>query len=252
MEKEKIVGIPKLWAQRPMIIAFCQGCQHGSIGRMVAECVEEMGITDDAIIVGGVGCHAMVSFMVDFDAVQTAHGRPPDVASAVKRVLPGKPVVFTIQGDGDAVSIGTEPLIQAAARGEKITVIMANNGCYGTTGGQMAPTSLMGQTTTTSPKGRTPEYGFPIHTCEMLAGLRGVAYSARGALDTPAHYQQTKKYLKVALQKQIDEVGFSFVEIISACPLNWRLSPAECLERIENEVIKVYPLGEFKNVDSLE
>ncbi|MDY6836114.1 MAG: thiamine pyrophosphate-dependent enzyme, partial [Chloroflexota bacterium] len=229
-----------------------QGCQHGSIGRLISESVEELGIGDTAVIVGGVGCHAVISFLVDFDAMQTAHGRPPDVASAAKRVLPGKPVVMTIQGDGDAISIGTEPLIQAAARAERITVIVANNGCYGTTGGQMAPTSIMGQITTTTPKGRASEHGFPIHIPEMLASLHGVAYSARGALSKPVHYQQSKKYIKSALQKQMDDVGFSFVEILSACPPNWRLSPVECVQRIEDEVISVFPLGEFKNVDSLQ
>jgi len=252
MKRGKVTGMPSLWVQRPIVIPFCQGCQHGSIGRLICENVEEMGLDDRAILVGGVGCHAVISFMVDFDSVQTAHGRPPDVASAIKRVLPGEPIVMTVQGDGDALSIGTEPLIQAAARAEKITVIVANNGCYGTTGGQMAPTTLIGQKTTTTPEGRNAIHGFPIRAAELLAGLQGVAYSARGTVSTPANYQRTKKYIKAALQKQVDGVGFSFVEIITACPPNWHLSPLECLRWIDEKVVQQFPLGEFKNVDSLE
>jgi len=252
MKKGKVAGRPRLWTYRPVVIPFCQGCQDGTIGRIICEVVEEMGIEGKAIIIGGVGCHAMISFLVDFDAVQVAHGRAPDVASAVKRVLRGEPVVMTIQGDGDCIAIGTESLIQAAARAERITVIMANNGNYGTTGGQMAPTSIIGQKTTTTPEGRETIHGFPIHAAELVAGLKGTAYSARAAITSSANYQHTKRYVETALQKQMDNVGFSFVEILSACPPNWHLSPLKCLQWIEEKMIPEFPLGEFKNVDHLE
>ena len=252
MEKVKVAARPTLWTLRPAVIPFCQGCQHGSIGRIISEVVEEMGIEGRAIIIGGVGCHAMISFLVDFDGIQVAHGRAPDVASAVKHVLGEKPIVMTIQGDGDCIAIGTESLIQAAARAERITIIMANNGNYGTTGGQMAPTTVIGQKTTTTPEGRGVIHGFPIHAAELVAGLKGTAYSARGAFTSPANYQHTKGYVKTALQKQIDNVGFSFVEILSACPPNWHLSPLNCLKWIEDEMILEFPLGEIKNVDHIE
>ena len=252
MKKERVAGKTRLWIARPVVIPFCSGCQHSLIGKVICETVEELGIEGRAILVGGVGCHAVISFLVDFDGVQVAHGRAPDVASAMKRVLRGKPIIITIQGDGDCIAIGTEPFIQAAARGERITVIMANNAVYGTTGGQMAPTSIMGQTTATTPEGRQEVHGYPIHAAELIVGLKGVAYSARGAFTTPANYQRTKNYVKTALQKQIDDVGFSFVEILSACPPNWHLNPVECVEWIEERMIPEFPLGEFKNVDRLE
>ncbi len=198
------------------------------------------------------GCHTITGFLVDFDAVLVAHGRAPDVASAIKRTLWGEPIVVTIQGDGDCIAIGIESFIQAAARAERITIIMANNGTYGTTGGQMAPTTIMGQVTTTTPEGREEVHGYPIHAAELVAGITGVVYSARGALTTPANYQRTKKYVKNALQKQIDNVGFSFVEILTACPPNWHLPSLDCLGWIEEKMIPAFPLGEFKNVDRIE
>ena len=252
MLKEKIVARPALWTLRPAVIPFCQGCQHGTIARVICEAIEEMGIEGRAILIGGVGCHAMISFLIDFDAIQVPHGRAPDIASAVKHVLRTEPIILTIQGDGDCIAIGTEPLIQAAARAERITVIMANNGNYGTTGGQMAPTTIIGQKTTTTPEGRDTTHGFPIHAAELMAGLKGTAYSARGAFTSPANYRRTKGYVKTALQKQIDNVGFSFVEVLSACPPNWPLPPLKCLEWIDKEMIVEFPLGEFKNVDRLE
>lgn len=253
MERQKVVASrPALWTNRPAVIPFCQGCQHGIIGRLICEAVEEMGIEGKTIIIGGVGCHAMISFMVDFDSIQVPHGRAPDVASAAKRVLGRDTIVTTIQGDGDCIAIGTESLIQAAARAERITIIMANNGNYGTTGGQMAPTSILGQKTTTTPEGRELIHGFPIHAAELVAGLKGTAFSARGSLTSSANFQRTKKCIKTALQKQIDNVGFSFVEILTACPPNWHLSPLKCLAWIEDEMTREFPLGEFKNVDRLE
>ena len=182
-----------------------------------------------------------------------AHGRCPDAATGIKRIYHGRPIVFTIQGDGDCIAIGTESLIHSGARSEKITVIMVNNGNYGTTGGQLAPTTVTGQVTTTTPEGRDPNRdGYPIHAAELVAQIKGTVYSARGAVNTPANFQRTEKYVKTAFQKQIDNVGFSFVEILSACPAGWRKTPLESLKWIEERMIPEFPLGEFKNIDRIE
>ena len=204
-------------------------------------------------MVGGVTCGTINAFISDLDAIgPVAHGRAPDIASGMRRLVEKDTVIITYQGDGDAIAIGTESLIQAAARAERITVFMINNVNYGTTGGQMAPTTVIGQKTTTSPEGRGGnQEGFPINAAELIAGLGGTAYSARGSLTSPANYNKTKKYIKTALKKQIDDVGFSFVEILSACPSNWGKPPIECLKWIDEELTKQYPLGEFKDVDSL-
>jgi 2-oxoglutarate ferredoxin oxidoreductase subunit beta len=181
-----------------------------------------------------------------------AHGRPPDVATAIKRALRGRPIVITLQGDGDCIAIGAEALISAASRGEKITIIMVNNANYGTTGGQMAPTTLLGQITTTTPQGRDTSSGFPIHVPEFLTSFKGVAYAARGSVHTPANYQRTKKYLKSAIKKQIDKVGLGFVEILAACPPDWHLSPVDSLKFIEEKMLPEFPLGEFKNIERVD
>ncbi|MFQ5827515.1 MAG: thiamine pyrophosphate-dependent enzyme [Dehalococcoidia bacterium] len=230
----------------------CPGCHHPIIERLIAEVVEEMGIEGRAVIVAGIGCGARIFPMMNFDGIVTAHGRPPDVATAIKRTLKGRPIVFTYQGDGDAIAIGAGSLINAAARAEKITIIMVNNINYGTTGGQMAPTTLLGQVTSTTPEGRDESTGYPMHVPELLATIKGVAYTARSSVHTPANYQRTKRYLKTALQKQMDNVGLSFLEVLSACPPDWRLTPVECLGFIEEKMIPEYPLGEFKNVESID
>jgi len=174
------------------------------------------------------------------------------VATAIKRVLRDEPIVFTVQGDGDCVAIGAGSLFNAVARAERISVFMVNNANFGTTGGQLAPTTLMGQVTTTTPRGRTPAEGYPVHVPEVLVNFKGVAYAARGAVHTPANYQRTKRYLKTAFQKQIDGVGFSFVEILAACPPDWHMTPVESLRFIEEKMIPEFPLGEFKNVDRID
>ena len=181
-----------------------------------------------------------------------AHGRPGDVASGMKRILGNDKIVITWQGDGDAMAIGCEPTIHAAARSEKITTFMINNGNYGTTGGQLAPTSVMGQITSTTPFGRNQDQGYPILAAELIGSLKGVAYSARGAFTSPSDYQKTKRYIKRALEKQRDGIGYSFVEIPSTCPANWHLSPKDSLKRIEEEVIPQFPIGEIKNLDKIE
>jgi len=251
-ERRRITGTPKLKIELPVPVGACQGCQHGSVGRIIWEVLEELELGENTIWIGGVTCGTMNAFLSDLDAVgPVPHGRAPDIGSAMKRLLGKETIIITYQGDGDAIAIGTESLIQAAARAERITVFMANNANYGTTGGQMAPTTLMEQRTTTTPQGRGMVEGFPINTAELVAQLRGTAYSARGAITSPANYQRTKKYVKKALQKQIDDIGFSFVEILSACPPNWGKKPVDCLKWIDDEMISQYPLGEFRDLESL-
>lgn len=231
---------------------FCPGCQIPLVGRLVAESLEELGVNDNAIMVGCVGCTGILIASMTMDRVSPAHGRGPDVATALKRINPDT-VVFTIQGDGDCIAIGAGPLVGALTRAEKITVVMINNTNYGTTGGQLAPTTLTGQVTSTTPKGRSPgAEGYPVHTAEMVATFKGTAYSARGSLHTPADYQRTKKYIRTAFQRQIEGVGFSFVEVIAACAVNWHMTPVQALDWIGEKVVAEFPLGEFKNVTRIE
>jgi len=247
MEKVLVSGRPRLWVHLFGRMLYCPGCQHSSVERLLAEVIDELGIEDNTIGVAGVGCHARVVLPIDIDGVQALHGRALDVATGVKHALRGRPLVFTVQGDGDCGSIGAGGLIAAVARGEKITTIMLNNSNYGTTGGQMAPTTLLGQVTPTTPEGREAgRHGYPLHLPELLATMRGVAYAARGALNSPANYQRTKRYLKSAFRKQVEDAGFSFVEILLACPVNWHLTPVAAMKRIEEEMIPEFPLGEFK------
>ena len=226
---------------------LCPGCQHGLAVHAVLDVLEEMDLDGSAIVCSGIGCAAGIN-VTTLDAVMGSHGGAPDTATAIKRLRPEN-IVFTFQGDGDCVAIGGGALIGALTRGEKITIIMSNNTNYGTTGGQMAPTTLTDQITVTCPNGRNPDIeGHPVHTAELVASFQGVSYSARSAVNTPANYLRTRKYIKIAFQKQLDNKGLSFVEILTACPPNWHMSPVECLDRIEKKVIAEFPLGEFKNV----
>ena len=248
--REKIFGDPKI-VLAPSFMA-CPGCQHPTVGRITAEVMEELRIDGIAIGIMGVGCAGGQLLTTNIDIILPAHGRAPDAATAIKRVRPDA-IVWTMQGDGDCMAIGAGPLVGALTRGEKITIIMCNNTNYGTTGGQLAPTTVMGQMTTTSPSGRNAEgEGYTAHTAELAASFRGCVYSARGALTSPDNYRQVKQYIKTAFQKQIDNIGLSFVEVITACPVNWHKTPVECLEWIEDEVLAEFPLGEFKNVDQVE
>lgn len=251
-KKELVAGTPSLKVKLPLPLSFCQGCHHGSAVRVIWESLEELGIEDNTIFIGGVTCGSINAFITDVDALApVAHGRAPDTASGMRRLVDEDTIIITYQGDGDAIAIGTESLVQAAGRSERITVFMVNNANYGTTGGQMAPTTIVGQKTTTTPLGRGKnQEGFPLSAANIVAGIKGTAYSARGSLTSPANYTKTKKYVKKALQKQIDKVGFSFVEILSACPPNWGMPPIECLKWIDTELAKEFPLGEFKDVDS--
>lgn len=228
---------------------YCPGCTHGVIHKLVAECLVELGVLDKAIAVAPVGCSVLLYKYMNCDTYEAAHGRAPAVATGVKRSIPDK-FVFTYQGDGDLASIGTAEVVQAAHRGEKISTVFVNNAIYGMTGGQMAPTSLVGQRTTTSPYGRDEAWcGKPIRMSEMLATIDGAKYVARVAVDTPAHIRQAKKAIKECFQCQIDGKGFGIVEVLSTCPTNWGLTPVDALGWLKDNMIPYYPLGVFKKED---
>ncbi|GFO60829.1 MFS transporter [Geomonas silvestris] len=226
---------------------FCPGCQHGTVHRLVAEALDQFGVQQKTIGVASVGCSVFLYGYFDIDVVEAPHGRAPAVATGVKRARPDS-FVFTYQGDGDLAAIGTAEIIHAANRGEDITVIFVNNTTYGMTGGQMAPTTLVGQKTSTSPYGRNKaKDGAPIRMAEVLAQLGGVAYSARVAVDSPKHVLEAKKVIKRAFQFQAEGKGFSFVEVLSSCPTNWGMNPLAANKRIGDEMIPYFPLGVFKN-----
>lgn len=226
---------------------YCPGCTHGIIHRLVAECLEELGLLDEAIAIASVGCSVMSYEFFNCDAIQAAHGRAPAVATGVKRTHPDK-TVFTYQGDGDLASIGTGEIVQAAHRGENITVIFVNNAIYGMTGGQMAPTTLPNQVTTTSPYGRNvATQGEPIRMSELLATVPGSTYIERVTVIDPASVRKAKKAIKHAFEVQRDKQGFSMIEVLSTCNIGWGQSPIEALGFIKNQMIPYYPLGVFKD-----
>jgi 2-oxoglutarate ferredoxin oxidoreductase subunit beta len=226
---------------------FCPGCQHGTIHRLVAEAMDYFGIKDQTIGVASVGCSVFLYGYFDIDVIEAPHGRAPAVATGAKRVHPGRPV-FTYQGDGDLAAIGTAEIIHTANRGELLTVIFVNNTTYGMTGGQMAPTSLPGQKTSTTPVGRNVATdGYPIKMAELLSGLDGTAYSVRVAVDTPKHVMQAGKAIRKAFQTQLDGKGFAFVEVLSTCPTNWGMSPVAANQRVADEMIPYFPLGVYKD-----
>ena len=236
----------KMLTDKPM--HYCPGCTHGIIHRLVGEAIEELGMQDKAIGVAPVGCAVFAYDYFNCDMMQAAHGRAPAVATGIKRVHPGH-MVFTYQGDGDLASIGAAEIVHAAARGEKITVIFVNNAIYGMTGGQMAPTTLPGQVTTTSPYGRDVEHcGYPIKVSEMLATLDGPAYIARVSTHDVKHIIEAKKAIKKAFELQAQGKGFTMVEVLSTCPTNWGMTPVEALKWLETTMIPQYPLGVKKEV----
>lgn len=225
---------------------YCPGCTHGIAHRLVAEVIDEMGIIENTIGVASVGCSVFAYNYFDCDFVEAAHGRAPAMATGIKRVLQDR-VVFTYQGDGDLASIGMAEIVHAAARGENITVIFINNANYGMTGGQMAPTTLPGQKTTSSPFGRDVEQmGFPIRTAELLATLDGSGYVVRRSLHDPKNIRMAKKALRTAFETQVRGLGFSMVELLSTCPTNWGLNPHEALKWLEEKMIPVFPIADFK------
>jgi len=225
---------------------YCPGCGHGIIHRLVAEVIDELGIREKTVAVAPVGCAVLLYDYFDLDAYEAAHGRAPAIATGCKRVHP-ELVVFTYQGDGDLAAIGTAEIVHAAARGERITTIFVNNAIYGMTGGQMAPTTLIGQKTTTTTNGRMPEKaGYPIRVCEMLATLEGAAYISRVSVSNSKNIIQAKKAIKKAFETQIKNLGFSLVEVLSQCPTNWHMTPVESTKWVDEKMASYFPLGEFK------
>jgi 2-oxoglutarate ferredoxin oxidoreductase subunit beta len=225
---------------------YCPGCTHGVAHRLVAEVIDEMGIRDRTIGVASVGCSVFAYNYFDIDWVQAPHGRAPAMATGVKRVLPDR-IVFTYQGDGDMASIGMGEIVAAAARGENITTIFINNTNYGMTGGQMAPTTLPGQKTTSSPYGRDVETaGYPIRAAELLAVLEGTTYSVRRSLHDPKNIRLAKKAIRTAFEAQAHGLGFAMVELLSSCPTNWGLTPAQSLRFIAERMGAYYPINDFK------
>jgi len=225
---------------------FCPGCHHGIVHRLVAECIDLYGLREKTIGVASVGCSVFLYDYFNTDVVEAPHGRAPAVATGVKRARPDS-FVFTYQGDGDLAAIGTAEIIHAANRGEHITVIFVNNTVFGMTGGQMAPTTMDGQETTTTPLGRDPETnGFPIKMSELLTELPGSTFVARAAVNNPKNLMKAKKILKRAFEVQTNGEGFSFVEFLSACPTNWKMTPKQATERVQEEMIPYFPLGVFK------
>jgi 2-oxoglutarate ferredoxin oxidoreductase subunit beta len=241
---------PKALTDAPL--HYCPGCTHGIIHRLVAEAIDELGILGDTIGVAPVGCAVMSYDYFSCDMIEAAHGRAPAVATGLKRARPEN-IVFTYQGDGDLASIGMAETVHAATRNENITVIFVNNAIYGMTGGQMAPTSLPGQVTQTSPYGRDVKtVGFPIKICELLSSLDGPEFIQRVAVNNVKNVLAAKKAIKKAFENQIQGKGFSLVEVISSCPTNWGMTPAKALEWIDTNMIPYYPLGVYKDRSAKE
>ncbi|MDD2578978.1 MAG: thiamine pyrophosphate-dependent enzyme [Eubacteriales bacterium] len=244
---EKVFARTKGLTDKPF--HYCPGCTHGIIHRLIAEVMCELDILDETIGVSSVGCTYNNYEYFACDMVQAAHGRAPAVATGIKRVHPDN-MVFTYQGDGDLAAIGTAEIIHAAARGEKICTFFANNAVYGMTSGQMAPTTLLGQVTTTSPFGRDADLqGYPINVCEMLATLPGAVYLERVKVTDFKSIQQAKKAIRKAFRVQQQRLGFALVEILSTCPTNWGKSPAESLAWVDQAMVPQYPLGVFRGAD---
>ncbi len=229
------------------VLHYCPGCTHGIVHRLVAEAIDELGIEGKTIGIAPVGCSVMAYDYFACDMIEASHGRAPAVATGVKRSLPDH-VVFTYQGDGDLASIGLCETVSCACRGENVTIIFINNAIYGMTGGQMAPTSLVGQVTQTSPYGRDPKtQGMPIRICELLSTLDAPAYLERVAVNSVAHVRQAKKAILKAFKNQVEGKGFSLVEVVSTCPTNWGLTPEKACAFVEEKMIPFYPLGCYKD-----
>ena len=246
-EKQMTVIAKKPQSLTDVPMHYCPGCGHGIVHRLMAEAIDELGIADRVIGVAPVGCAVFADSYFACDMIQGAHGRGPAIATGIKRSRPDA-IVFSYQGDGDLASIGMAEIVHAAARSEHITVIFINNAIYGMTGGQMAPTTLVGQVATTAPKGRDPLLqGWPINVCEMLSALTGAKYLERVAVDTPQHVMAAKKAINKAFENQVKGVGFSMVEVLSQCPTNWGVDPLKSLEFVRTKMMTQYPLGVFKD-----
>ncbi|MGE4297448.1 MAG: thiamine pyrophosphate-dependent enzyme [Desulfovibrionaceae bacterium] len=249
--KEKVAfTLPDVLADRPT--HYCPGCQHGTAHRLVADALDKMGLVDKTICVSAIGCSVFIYNYLKVDTVEAPHGRAPAVATGVKRARPDK-FVFAYQGDGDLASIGMAEIMHAANRGERLAVVFVNNTVYGMTGGQMAPTTMVGQKTTTCPGGRCAERdGEPFKMAEIIGNLAGVAYSARVALNSVKNIKQAEKAIAKAFACQIEDRGFGFVEVLATCPTNWRMTPVQANQRIADELIPYFPLGTFKDVAAKE
>lgn len=244
---QQVFSIPKCMKQ-DFRYTFCPGCDHGVAIRLLAELIDEFDLQENTISSTAVGCSVFLYNFLNIDCVEAPHGRACASATGVKRAQPDK-FVFTYQGDGDYASIGLAESMHTALRGEKITSICINNTTYGMTGGQLGPTSIIGQKTTTSPMGRNAEYyGYPIKIAEQIALCDGTAFSARVALDTIPHINQAKKAIQKAMEVQLKGLGYGFVEILSSCPTNWKMTPEEAHKRVQEEMIPVFPLGIFKDI----
>ena len=249
MSEKQIYGRPKTLYEIPT--KYCGGCGHGVIHRIVAEVIDELSMQQKTVFVNPVGCSVWADLYFDTDTVQPPHGRTPAAATGLKRSLPDH-LVICYQGDGDMAAIGTAEMIHAANRGEKFTTIFVNNAIYGMTGGQMAPTTLVDQKSTTSPLGRDPKeagMGYPIRVSELLNTLDGSAYIARGAVNNAANVRRTKGYVKKAMELQLKGIGFTMVEILSPCPTAWHVEPVEALAWLEKNMFPVFPLGEIKKFE---
>ncbi len=245
MEEKKVLGRSKLWLD--MQSPYCPGCGHGIVHRLVCELFEEFGVEENCVFMAPVGCAILAYTFLSIDVCQPAHGRTPAVATGIKRAKPDT-FVLSYQGDGDLAAIGTAEIIHAANRGENITTVFVNNAIYGMTGGQMAPTTLAGQKATTCPEGRKPEagMGYPIRVCELLQSLGGTTYLARTSIHNPANVIKTKKALRKGFEVQMNKQGFSLIEVLSTCPVNWGMDSKQSIDFVANNMVDYYPLGEFK------
>ncbi len=245
VQEKQVFSIPGVLKDRPT--HYCPGCHHGTAHRIVAECLTEMGLVEKTICAASVGCSVLIYNYFDLDIVESPHGRAPAVATGIKRSRPDA-FVFTYQGDGDLASIGIAEIMHCANRGERVSVIFVNNTVYGMTGGQMAPTTLIGQKTTTCPGGRCLEReGAPMKMAELIGSLGGTVFSARVALNNIKNLKNAKKAVLKAFEVQERGLGFSFVEILATCPTNWRMTPIQANERVAKEMIPCFPLGVFKD-----
>lgn len=247
MDEMKCIYSRTKTIQEDKVSGFCPGCMHSTVVKLIGEALDEMNLVEKAVMITGIGCCGLHMDYIAYDTITAPHGRACAVATGLKRVNPDS-LYFTYQGDGDFASIGLAESVSAANRGENITVIFINNGIYGMTGGQMAPTTLVGMKASTAPKGRIPEeHGYPMHMCEILDQLTAPAYLERTSCNTPQNVMKTKKAIKKAFQNQIDGKGFSMVEIVTSCPTNWGLEPLDALDFIEQKMLPEYPLGVIRD-----
>jgi len=243
---EKVFKRPICLKEKPF--RFCPGCSHGVLHRIVAETLDLLNVREETIGIAPVGCAVFAYDYLDIDMIEVPHGRPPAIATGMKRSRP-ESIVFSYQGDGDLAAIGTAEIVHAAARGENITVIFVNNGTYGMTGGQMAPTTLPGQKTTTTHLGRNVlQEGYPLRICEMLATLDGPTYIERVSIDSPRNVLIAKNAIQQAFRNQIDGSGFSLVEVLSMCPTDWGMTPLQSIDWVRGPMMRYYPLGVYKDV----